>query len=428
MPSDRPPREADTHNGETDRTPSADQRASTRRRVLQTIGVVGAVGVTGCSNVTSFGGPSPEWRQSLSNASTASPPAAGDEFLLVGAQDKQLHAFDPATGDRAFAYKTGGLIDSRPVAASGGSAHHVRSTDGDVYAVDSSGDLLWSHEGVHRRGHLAKSGPLVVENVPVYDDPTVRGFDAQTGATRFTLSTSSHRLPGLTAAGFALPLPSDGDQSRVTVLSLADGSVRWETDPRPPYVSAVADESLVVTYHDATLTAYAIDDGTRQWRQTLADTEHQAGPYLGTAIYLTHETDSGDEIVALDRKTGQRRWQQPAGYQIRHVEPGTDAVFVGSRVDDPDGGVMGRIDCFEPDGTRRWKTTAAVPDVSDIAALGETVLLASDRQLVAFDRSTGTTAWTHEPDSYSRLGLATDSNSVYVSYLDDGAVAKFSVS
>lgn len=128
------------------------------------------------------------------------------------------------------------------------------------------------------------------------------------------------------------------------MLSLADGSVRWETDPKPSYLVVVADEELVVTFYSDTVTAYAINDGTRQWQQTLDDIQLGGGPlggapYLGTQVYLTHETDDGEGVIALDRTTGTVRWQKLTGYQVRQVEPSADAVFVGSHVDDPDGGI-----------------------------------------------------------------------------------------
>lgn len=428
MASDRSaPRGDDSRRNETERASSTHRRWSTRRRVLQSIGIVGTVAVAGCLDLLSGGSPTPDWRRELSNASGASPPAVGGDRLLVGAQDKQLHAFDVESGDRAFAYETGGPIESRPVVAAGDGLSHVRSTDGDVYTVDESGDRLWHREGTYRRGDLARAGSLLVENVPQYDDPAIRGFDATTGDVRFTVPTSHYQLPGLTAAGFALRIPADGDRSRVAVLSLADGSVRWETDRQPPYGVVVADEELVVTYRDDTVTAYAIDDGTRQWHQRLDDVRWEDGPDLGAQVYLTYETGEREGVLALDRSTGDVQWQNTVGYQVRHVEPSADAVFVGSRGNGPDGDVSGRLDCFERDGTRRWKTIPSVPDVENVAVLEETVLLVSERSLVALDRSTGATQWTHDPESHSRLALATEANSVYVSYLDDGAVAKFAL-
>ncbi|WP_408960293.1 PQQ-binding-like beta-propeller repeat protein [Natrinema sp. 74] len=430
MPSERSPRrDGDSRRDVTEQAAvAADQRWSTRRRALQAIGAAGAVAVAGCSNLVSFGGPSPDWRRTMSNASAASPPAVNDDVLLVGAQDKQLYAFDATNGDRAFTYETGGPITARPVASAGDGLAHVRSTDGDIYAVDTSGECLWSHEGSSQYGELATSGSLLVETGLESGDSSLRGFDAATGDVRFTSSTGRYRRSGLTAAGLALSVPAGSDRFRVAVLSLADGSVRWETDPHPSSVGIVADENLVVTSHDTTVTAYEIGDGTRQWKRTRNDVQSLVGPVLGAQVYLTYEAGDRAGILALDRATGAVRWQQPTGYQIRHIEPSADAIFVGSRVADPDGGTNGRLDCFESDGTRRWKTVSTVPDIENVALFEQTVLLAAERELVALDRSTGATKWTHEPKSASRFALVTAANSAYVSYLDDGAVAKFSLS
>lgn len=409
-----------------ERGPStADRRSSTRRRVLRAFGAVGSVAVAGCSNPTQSSGRAPDWRRTISNASAASPLAVAHDRVFLGTQNKRLHAFDASSGKRAFSYETGGAIEARPVASGSEALVHVRSTDGDVYAIDASGDRLWSHEGVSHRGELAISGSLLVESDLWNGDPGVRGFDAATGEVRFTLSRSRYGFSGLTPAGFAVPAPSEGDRFRVAVLSLADGSRRWETDHFPSYVGVVADEELVVAHHGDTVAAYAMQDGTRQWQQRLQEERTAGGPDLGTHVYLAYEADDREGILALDRATGAVRWREPAGLRVRRIESIEDAVFVGSHVDDPEGGARARLDSFEPDGTRRWKTVTSAVNVEDVAVLEDTVVLASERSLVALDRSSGATRWTHEPDSGSRLDVAAAANSVYVSYLDDGAVAKF---
>lgn len=60
---------------------------------------------------------------------------------------------------------------------------------------------------------------------------------------------------------------------------------------------------------------------------------------LGSQAYLARDREDGrQELLAFDRETGEKRWANPTGYQIRAVEATDDAVFVGTRVDDPDGG------------------------------------------------------------------------------------------
>lgn len=135
--------------------------------------------------------------------------------------------------------------------------------------------------------------------------------------------------------------------------------------------------------------------------------------------------DSNGKVSALDRQTGATQWKQSAGYDIEFIDQTADAVFLGSSVDDPDGGTLGRVDCFGLDGTRRWKTVTELPSVEKLIVSGPYVVAASERQFTVLDRENGEECWTHTPESYSRLSVQAEDEALYVSYLDRGAVARF---
>lgn len=53
------------------------------------------------------------------------------------------------------------------------------------------------------------------------------------------------------------------------------------------------------------------------------------------------------------------------------------------------------------------------------------MVVCSGRELVGVERESGKTRWRYEPESYSRLGVASAGESLYVSAIDEGAVAAF---
>ncbi|RDZ40068.1 hypothetical protein C5B86_17280 [Haloferax sp. Atlit-19N] len=409
-----------------ERTGSAGSREQTvtRREVLGTLAAVSSLSVAGCSSIPGLGGPRPVWRRDIDGAFMAGPPAVTDGLVLAGMQDKALYGLRREDGSTAVRFETGGPIETRPVAPASGGPYHVHSTDGDLYAVDSSGDELWRDEGTAHRARLVRTGSLVAELDFAGPESTLTGYDPQTGDRRFERAVSSYSLDGVADDSVVVRVPVSETESRVVSLSPADGSVRWRTDTQRWYPRAVADSQLVVAAWDGTLTAYGPSDGSVRWRISIGDVGRTL--VLGSQVYLTRDRPDGRQgLLAFDRETGEKRWANPVGYQIRAVEATDDAVFVGSRVDDPDGGILGRIDRFDLDGTRRWQTVTGLPSLDSLAVTGSRVVAVWDRGFEVLSRKTGETRWSYEPESHSRLSLRVEPASVFVSYVDDGAVARF---
>ena len=71
--------------------------------------------------------------------------ALADKLVVIGGQDKRLHALDPATGEQRWQFVTKGRIDSCPVIV--GQRVFVGSADGCLYGIElSSGKELWRFE------------------------------------------------------------------------------------------------------------------------------------------------------------------------------------------------------------------------------------------------------------------------------------------
>ncbi|MBC9988370.1 hypothetical protein E4P24_18675 [Haloferax sp. AS1] len=414
MPSEPPERSGSAGNR---------NRHVSRRAVLGGLAAVGSLAVAGCGSIPGLGGRRPVWRRDIDGAYMAGPPATTDELVLVGMQDKALYGLRREDGSTAVRFETGGPIETRPVTPSSGGPYHVHSTDGDLYAVDAAGDELWRDEGTARRARLVRTDSLVAELDFAPPENTLTGYDPQTGDRRFDRAVSSHSLNGVTDDSLVVPVPVGGSDSRVVSLSPADGSVRWRTEPRRWYSNVVADSRLVVAARDGTLAAYEPSDGSARWRVPIGDVGWTM--VLGSQAYLIRRGDGRQELLAFDRETGEKRWANPTGYQIRAVEATDDAVFVGTRVDDPDGGVLGQIDCFGLDGMRRWQTVTGLPSVDSFGVTDSRVVAVWDRGFEVLARDTGASRWSYEPESASRLSFRVESASVFVSYVDDGEAARF---
>ncbi|MDS0297228.1 PQQ-like beta-propeller repeat protein [Halogeometricum sp. S1BR25-6] len=398
-------------------------RDVSRRRALGGIAALGSLALAGCSSLPRLGGVDPEWRREFADASAASPLAVSAAHVLVGAQDKALYGLCLDDGETAFRYETGGPVEARPAASGDGGPFHVHSTDGDVYTVDAAGDLRWREEGLHERGTIASNGSLLARLDRHTGD--VRGFDAESGARRFGRAVAGYRLTGLLDETFVFREAVSEDRTRLVALSTDDGRPLWRTDASEWYPGLAVDERLAVSVHESTVRAYDPRTGAVRWESTV-DADSYRDPTLGPQVYLRNErSDSSDELIALDRRDGSVAWRHTAGYDIRQVTPANDAVFVGSRVDDPDGGILGRVDRFDSDGVRRWRTVTEAPDVEELHVSVDAVVVSGGRQAVVLDRASGGTRWSHEPESYSRLDISATDDRLYVSYLDDGAVARF---
>jgi outer membrane protein assembly factor BamB len=264
-----------------------------------------------------------------------------------------LHAFDAASGDRAWTlqrerrFEIVGVADGAVYAL----AHEFEPEVGPerepppqpatLYALDAAdGSVRWSHrldraEGgrVHRGTVHAIVGPEVVAFAP---DGTMRWRFAADAEVRRVLPAGDR---------FAVVALADGDGSTVHGLA-ADGSAawsrtmgadRWTSDGERLYA---ADESV-----------YAIDpDGSVAWRDAARANDLVLGS-TGDALYV-RTGRAADAIGAYATADGARRWT------------------------------------FDPDAKNAWPE-AATADVAACAAMTGTESGASSDTLFAVDADSG---------------------------------------
>jgi outer membrane protein assembly factor BamB len=400
-----------------------------RRRALGALASVGTLSLAGCS-LPSLGDVAPLWERDFPDAAGAGPPAATAEHVVVGGQDRRIHGFT-ADGERAVEVETGGPVEARPAVPASGGPVHAHSTDGDLYTVGLSGERLWHVEGLDRDGWLGRQGSLVVRADPA--EETITGYDASDGTPRFRRPGPDYPSPTLGDTVCLLARTDSAGEWTYAALDSETGDVRWRLGPDEGYPHTVVDDR-VVTVRDSVVRLRRADDGSVLWRTAVdGDVGGVSGPpvWLDEDVYARVEhRDGPDELIAIDYDDGTVLWRRTVGYELEAVTATAEGVFAASSVDDPDGGILIRLDALDRDGTQRWQTTTDIPIGGTVEALGragEVLFAASDHEIAAYDPDDGGRRWRHKPDT-SRIGVTAAGDGLYVSYRDRGGVARLPTS
>lgn len=265
------------------------------------------------------------WRASVDAGVTARP-AIADETVYVAAGDRL----------RALAAADGRTVWRSPADAAVGGAEALTVSDGVVYvgarraasAFDAAtGDLRWEH--------VLETGPSGRATTPAVADGVVltsyAGGDPERTRVRAIGATSGetaweYAFDGGTSAESAVAV-ADGvayagsDGEAVAALDVADGTERWRRDlDAPPGASpTVGPERVFVATREAGTGEYpnrgvrALDrkTGETAWRSGSIPrlAIESASALVGESLYCV---DYAGTVFALDRATGEARWQLTA--------------------------------------------------------------------------------------------------------------------
>jgi outer membrane protein assembly factor BamB len=140
-----------------------------------------------------------KWKTPTLGFVISSPAIGSDGTVYVGSFDSKLYALDPATGTPKWSFATGDHIYSSPAveddATGATKAIYFASTDGNVYALDPSGNLLWRYD----TGDVVRSSPVLGRTQDGKGEILYVGagngklfaLDAATGKRRWSFDTTS---------------------------------------------------------------------------------------------------------------------------------------------------------------------------------------------------------------------------------------------
>jgi outer membrane protein assembly factor BamB len=116
------------------------------------------------------------WKYTKSDAPFFSSPAIGENVVVFGGRDQQVHCVNRSDGQPTWTFQTRGEVDSSPVIC--GDKVVVGSEDGRLYMIRlSDGSAVWSYE----TGQPISSSPAVARGMVVVgcDDGYVYAFGAE---------------------------------------------------------------------------------------------------------------------------------------------------------------------------------------------------------------------------------------------------------
>ena len=200
-----------------------------------------------------------------------------DGRLFLGTHDGRLLALDPAKGEKAWEFTSGGSVLAAPAVAGG--RVYFGSFDGHVYALDAaSGHLAWQRD---TRGAVvstpAVAGDRVVVGNRSYD---LLGLDARTGEPAWTRYIWFSWVESSATVRDGVAYVGSSDAAAVYAFDARTGERRWKSD----------------VYGWA-------------WGQPAVT---PARVYAGTASQKGYLAGHKGLVMALDRATGRPAWHYVA--------------------------------------------------------------------------------------------------------------------
>ncbi len=256
-------------------------------------------------------------------------------------------------------------------------------------------------------------GPPVLDGNTVFVAGARTGLhalDAWTGDRRWTVDEARSSSSPAVVDGLVLVNGSNG----LIAVSADDGEIRWRTAAASPSESSAASGSTSSAASGSTSTA---SNPTRRSTSTPspdAETRTPAPSVVDGVVYALR----GGVAVALDARTGERRWGTILFNDADSLAVAAGRAFVG-------GSDLVTLDTT--DGSTAW--TATVGHTSEPVVSGERVYAGGYDGLHAFDASDGTAQWTYrrEYGGFSTPAV-TDDDVVYaVEEPPEGPRAVFSL-
>jgi outer membrane protein assembly factor BamB len=205
-----------------------------------------------------------------------------------------------------------------------------------------------------------------------------------------------------------------GEGRKLMALALETGAAVWEADlAESDWATAVPSLGLLAVGRaegdGASLRALEIATGTERWSRTISP-----GASGGVQLEAFGSTlvVAGREVMGLDARSGAAVWQVPSVGRPKLLVLGEDLVVAAEQ----------STSLVGSDGQTRWTAPGTGPALQVAGAPSLVLVLAATAGggsvLVALDRATGATKWTHQPQTTVSSMLLGTADAVYYTALD----------
>lgn len=347
------------------------------------------------------------------------PQAAGDLVVAATGHDApaRVRAYDARTGRLRWTYRTG---PNAFIRALGDGWVVVAADYGPLIGLDlATGRERWRFELASLQA--AEYGTIAGDTLFIgtsftaegaLDPPVVYALDLATGRQRWRTvldrGTDLQWAAPVVDGGQVLVADTPSHEgsaptSHLHALDAGTGRVRWKADlhanqqgffAEPP---VVADGLVYVATASRRLLALEVDSGREVWRERGFPVV--AGVRDGMVIAAID-----DRLAALDAGSGVRRWEVPVSGRGEHwpVLDG-DTVYMASARD------VIAVDAAA--GTTRWRVPVD-PAVGPPVLVGGRLYVATRSRLLALDASSGRPLWDSARRRIANAPLATPGNVV----------------
>lgn len=294
-----------------------------------------------------------KWRNSELVAHRAETVVAPDGTLYTGNYlGSKLYAINPSDGSTIWTYTTGGAVGTPAVSAAG--AIYAKSYAGYLYALDSSGSLLWKYYvGVGHYDWTGFAGPKIGNDGTIYI-PGGSSFFAldPDGTLKWTYSSgiSAYSTPAIASNGTIYQVGGAG------VLAFnPDGTTKWNSASgqwRGPVV--IDDDGTVYTKH---LVSINPSDGGINWTYPEGGSGHDAGGMAVSAdggVYFGERGYNPNLFHSISGNGGEN-WNYDIG-QINYGSATVDLNGTHVYIHSSSGAsTPRRLYAFDNNGNLKWK-------------------------------------------------------------------------
>ena len=292
-----------------------------------------------------------------------SSPAISSNILIVGSKSGYLYALDATTGNQLWAKEIGEYI-VRSTPAINGKAVFINNGYSVLALSIEDGTTLWTASV----SFTGSTSPTVVDGV-VYvasQNGAIYAFDAATGTVnwqsivdglifgsptvdsgRIYVANDRGKVMGMRAdngavlwradveGGVFAPVVSDGDELFLTTtagttfaLSAEFGTTIWKYDAGGSGGAALADDSVIVTADDGSVSSIDRASGEIRW-SVATGSAISVGPTIVGNVVLV---GSGQSLYAYDLETGSQVFTYATGNTIQIPPVAVNGlVFIGGR-------------------------------------------------------------------------------------------------